>query len=233
MDAQNRSCDRRSLLALLVQWFGDVPVSTLSREGMTAFMEALSRLPRHAGSHKAQKSLTFRELIELKNVERIAPTTVNLYMECVSALFAWLDTHRTTWGLTGNLAKGLKKKNAAKSSIKRVPSTDDDLRAMFGQPEWTTRMFLHSYGYWLLPLGLYTGARINELCQLDLKDFGEARGHPVVTLCADGLRDKTGKGKRVMPIHSAAYPSRSIPASCRWAADTWRSCMAPDAAAQT
>ena len=56
-------------LCLLIDWFGDVPISTLSREGMTSFMEALTRLPKHAGSHRALKSLSLRELIALNGVE--------------------------------------------------------------------------------------------------------------------------------------------------------------------
>lgn len=188
-----------SRLRLLLDWFGDVPVSRLSRQDMTGFLDALTKLPKNASKHTALVGLGMRALVETVGVERISSSTVNQIMECMSALFGWMDRDRMKWQVSGNIAKGLTLANV--TTADRVAFDGDDLRAMFTSPEWTARKFLHSYGYWLLPLGLFTGARINELCQIELKDFGEERGHPVVYLCTEGLRGKNKNARRTVPLH--------------------------------
>jgi len=187
-------------LRLLLEWFGgDVPVSSLTREGLTAFLVALKRLPKNASKHKALNGLTMRQLVEAEGFARIAPTTCNQVLQHVTSLFAWMASDGAKWKVTGNLAKGLTIAKAER--VKRVAFSDDDLRAMFTQPEWTARQFLHSYSYWLLPLALFTGARVNELCQAELKDFGVEHGHPVLSLCVEGGRAKSKSARRKVPIH--------------------------------
>lgn len=197
-----------SRLRLLLEWHGDVPVSALTREGMTEFFVALKLLPKNAAKYRALDGLTMRQLVQAKGFDRISSSTVNQIMQCVTALFSWLDRDRAKWQVSGNLAKGLTVKA---DRVARVAFTDDDLRAMFSAPEWKARTFLHSYGYWLLPLGLFTGARINELCQIDLKDFSELHGIPVVSLCTEGLRGKNKNARRVSgwSPHVAAGSSQS------------------------
>jgi integrase len=190
----------RSRLRLLLQWFGGAtPVSGLTREGMTQFFTALQRLPKNAAKLKELNGLTMRQLVEVEGFDRISASTVNLIMECVSGLFSWMEADRAKWGVSGNLAKGLTVSNA--EGVERVAFTADDLRALLSEPEWKGRMFLHSYGFWLLPLGAYTGARLNELCQLDLADFSEVNGIPVVSLCTEGLRGKNKNARRMVPLH--------------------------------
>jgi len=184
---------------LLVEWFGDIPVSGLSREAMTGFFNALKKLPKNASKYAALAGLGMRELVEVEGFARIAPSTVNGVMECVTAFFAWMDSDRAKWKVSGNIAKGLALSKV--DGLKRVAFSDDDLRAMFGSPEWTARSFLHSYAYWLPLLALFSGGRVNELCQLELKDFGQEHGHPVVELCGEGLRGKSLNARRVVPVH--------------------------------
>jgi integrase len=46
-----------------------------------------------------------------------------------------------------------------------------DLDKIFSSPIHKNKEYLHSYYYWLALLGLYTGARIEELCSLYIEDF--------------------------------------------------------------
>ena len=188
-----------SRLRLLLEWFGDVPVSGLTREGMTGFFSALQNVPKNASKYTKLRGLGMRQLIETEGYVPIGSTTVNQIMECMTALFAWMDTHRATWKVSGNIAKDLLLVKA--KAIERVPFNADDLRLLFSSLEWKERKFLHSYNYWLLPMGLFTGARINELCQIDLSDFSMVHGHPVVSICTEGLKAKNEGSRRSVPLH--------------------------------
>ena len=64
----------------------------------------------------------------------------------------------------------------------------------------------YPYWFWLPLLGYFTGARTNEIAQLDTADVKNIDGHPCIDFCADkqdafeAKRIKTGEA-RLVPIH--------------------------------
>jgi integrase len=57
--------------------------------------------------------------------------------------------------------------------------------------------------YWIPLLGLFTGARINELCQLYVSDIKEVDGVWVVDINGEGSKKlKSLNAQRQVPIHS-------------------------------
>ena len=79
--------------------------------------------------------------------------------------------------------------------------------ALLKHPTFTTRSFRTTYGYWLIPLAIFTGARLGELCQLDLKDFITVDGIDCIDINDESenkaikKRIKTDNAKRLVPIH--------------------------------
>lgn len=79
----------------------------------------------------------------------------------------------------------------------------DDLKALFESDKYQNRTFKTPSEYWLPIIGLHTGARINELCQLAAADIGAHNGIPTISvLDNDGKRLKTTASRRIVPIHS-------------------------------
>jgi len=61
----------------------------------------------------------------------------------------------------------------------------------------------NSYQYWLPRLALYTGLRLNKLCQLHLSDIKEQNGIYLFDINDNqNITLKTASSKRQMPIHS-------------------------------
>ncbi len=72
-------------------------------------------------------------------------------------------------------------------------------------PRDQVRRDAHSYCFWLMPLGLFTGARLNELCQLRVHDvFHDAHGVPLISINDNGFKKsvKNEQSKREIPICS-------------------------------
>ncbi|BDX18730.1 MULTISPECIES: tyrosine-type recombinase/integrase [Halopseudomonas] len=64
----------------------------------------------------------------------------------------------------------------------------------------------HAYRFWLLPLGLFTGARLNELCQLRVHDIRrDGHGINVMSVNDNGYNKslKNEQSRREIPICSA------------------------------
>jgi|JI6StandDraft_1071083.scaffolds.fasta_scaffold09567_2 integrase len=126
-------------------------------------------------------------------------------------MFAWaLKEKRKKWGIDANPFTGFGQ--AEKESSSRRPFTPDELRMLLSHKDYQKRHFRSRHAFWLIPLGAFTGARLGELCQLDLKDFVEVEGIPCLDIndteateeqVVDGRRKhvKNANAKRLVPIH--------------------------------
>ncbi len=93
---------------------------------------------------------------------------------------------------------------------KRRAWTDDELRVLFTAPlhaEYAlpaARFAGREAAYWIPLLGLYTGTRLGELCQLRTVDVQNVEGVDVLVLTneGEGQSIKSDAGHRSVPIHS-------------------------------
>jgi hypothetical protein len=53
-----------------------------------------------------------------------------------------------------------------------------DLKTMFSSPDYTADTQAEPHRFWLPVLGLLTGCRLEELCQLYLDDIRQIEGYP-------------------------------------------------------
>ena len=79
-----------------------------------------------------------------------------------------------------------------------------DLKSLFESDDYKAGKFKAPSSYWLPMLALHTGARLNELCQLTVKDIGEHEGVKTISILDEdiGKRLKTTASRRIIPIHS-------------------------------
>jgi integrase len=98
----------------------------------------------------------------------------------------------------------------AKTTNPRRPVTNAELVVLFTTPLHTSYTLPDSRyaggdaAYWIPLLGLYTGTRLGELCQLRTADIQAFENIPVVVLTDDGemQKIKSEAGKRSVPLHS-------------------------------
>lgn len=97
----------------------------------------------------------------------------------------------------------------APTTNKRRPWSDTELVKLFGSEVHTAYRLPrdakagHDAAYWVPLLGLFTGARLGELCQLTPSDVQTVEGIPAITITdeGDGKTVKTDAGKRTIPLH--------------------------------
>jgi integrase len=95
----------------------------------------------------------------------------------------------------------------SKTTNKRRPWTAAELQKFFSQPLFTSYALpsLAKAGkdaaYWVPLLGLFTGARIGELCQLHTQDVDTVGAVLHIRDEAEGQQLKTANAERAVPIH--------------------------------
>jgi integrase len=110
-------------------------------------------------------------------------------------------------GLTeGNVFTGMRFRVPKKGKAERRPAfTVPELRELFlhltDDPMGIVRNEEHR---WVCLAGMFTGARLNEIAQLEVADVREVEDVPCIAITASGgdqKRLKTGNAERLVPIH--------------------------------
>lgn len=166
---------------------GDVPAAEITRQHCVKFKDAL-----------------LEEGMSLPNL--------NQYLTDLNIILNYCKSQ----GIVDiNAAVNLKVKESTSARAKRLPFDLTALQKIFDSPVYTQGARPLAGGgeaaYWLPLLSLYTGGRLNELCQLHVKDIyidnysNEGKNHDVwmlnITDEGEGQELKNSGSRRQVPIH--------------------------------
>nr|WP_275664936.1 site-specific integrase [Vibrio mediterranei] len=98
----------------------------------------------------------------------------------------------------------MKFKKTRRDSEAKQAYSHADLYKIFNTPIHTKQLYKHSHYYWLPLLGYFTGARLNELCQLYKSDVLMVDGTWVIRIndLFEGQKVKNAFSRRFVPVHS-------------------------------
>ncbi|MGU1832539.1 DUF6538 domain-containing protein [Pseudomonas aeruginosa] len=190
--------DKRSVASLLVRIIGDMPIDLITRQDARKFRETALKLPPRLNQLPEGQSL--EEVIKTAT-RTISLTTFNNYVKNLTTLF----TYAIREGYCErNPFDGLRVKQRGKISEERSVFTEEDLRRLFSKEVYASASTKKPNQFWLPLLGLYTGARLNELCQLYLDDVVTINGVDCLHIRASrpDQKLKTASSERLVPIHS-------------------------------
>jgi integrase len=190
---------------------GDVHIGSIDRDVAGEYFNILRRLPPNISRISKYGGLTIHEVLALGDPPQ-SEYNASKKMERPSGMFKWALKEKRKWGIDANPFEGFGQ--AGDSATKRRPFNTNELRALLGHKSYASREFFSAYSFWLIPLAIFTGARLGELAQLDLKDFIVVEGIACIDIndaealdidMAEGSRKKrvkTKNAKRLVPIHS-------------------------------
>jgi integrase len=107
--------------------------------------------------------------------------TINTMLGCYSELFKWAIKNGYA---STNVFDGMLLKDTRKARDLRSPFNPSDLKRIFSDS--VIRSPNKNWQKWLPILDLYTGARLNELCQLQKKDIAEVDGYWCISITDSG-----------------------------------------------
>lgn len=162
----------QAVLRMMLEVIGDKPVELLRQTDINEFFSLLGNLPPRWKDKCRQKGLTIRELARLDHDEILGPKAFDdTYLASVRPFLKTTRLNYQDQGFPTNLTveqityKGKRVEGESKQrAFKR-----DELVRLFEGPEM--RRFAvdasQAHYYWLPHVGLFTGARVNEICQLN------------------------------------------------------------------
>ncbi len=193
-------------------------VRSIERKNCRAVQDVLAALPPNAtkrwpGSPLSQIAAMAKE----QGIAAMAPRTANAYLHKLSALMRWAVREEY---IDKNRAEELSvDEPEVHPRDARRPFSTDQLRRMFGAPLYRGCVddehgyarpgpnVIRRWRFWLLPIGLFSGMRLNEICSLRVDDV-ERRDDVwcfVVRPDNDGGKQngrlKTIAAARVVPVH--------------------------------
>ncbi len=182
---------------------GDRSVRSITRDDCKRVQEALNIYPKNATQRFPGRSVAeVLEMARSQSLEPMEPKTARGYLILLSSL---LDFGVRGGDLDRNPAKGLKITRAP-TKEGRSPFSADALRRIFASEHYrggSQQQQERAGEFWVPLIGLFTGMRLNECCQLLVSDVTEEGGVWAIHNRLDGRKKrlKTAAAKRVVPVH--------------------------------
>ncbi|WP_321351464.1 tyrosine-type recombinase/integrase [Halopseudomonas oceani] len=188
--------DKAAVVALFVEQAGDRPIDAYTRADALAFKQAAAKLPPHTSGQPRRKLSRG----STRTGKTISVTTLNNYIKWLASVFSFAVK---AGYCSLNPFLGMKTVTRKKVSQERSVFTEADLRKLFQADTYASANDDRPHKYWLPLLGLYTGARLNELCQLYLDDVVTVNGIACLHIQdkRPDQRLKTPASERLLPIH--------------------------------
>ncbi len=201
---------------MLTEFLGaDVPIESITSDHANLFYDKLKLLPR-LRTHKARRGLSFTQLINLRDKDVISENTHGQHIGKISGLWHWLndsDTLKLTNPWYGMADKKIMHRQAAIK--KRLAFDATDVQKIFNHQIFTQKLMKYDWDYWFPLLLIHSGARVNEICQLEKKDLVTVDGIPCISINDIATKDepdtvwdespkrvKTANSRREIPVHS-------------------------------
>jgi len=187
--------ENKAIFETLVEIIGNIDLTEINHQTADTYRTTLKRLPPNMNKSPKYRDKSVQQILATNPKETLSDTSVNKYMRRISAMF--------NWGVDRDLAaKNFFRRKpiqeSKKANEKRDMLTIDDLAALFSPDVFMTEAD-QPFKFWTPLIALYTGARQNEIAQMDGKDVLEIHG----MWCFRFITAKQKKyTERIVPVHS-------------------------------
>jgi integrase len=196
--------ENRHIFKLALSIIGDRDVQSLTRSDFLRYRDILVQLTPNFEKKKEYQGKSPEEIIKItkdKGLKSLSTKTINKNVLGMSTLMSWCVRQDL---VDKNYASELGIKDKTKPSERRKPFDDEDLQKLFASPVYTSSIPANAPEKFFVPLvALFSGARLNEICSLYVKDIRTVDGVPCIDINddTDDKQVKTDSSPRLVPIH--------------------------------
>jgi integrase len=205
----------QAVLSMMLEVIGDKPVTQLRQVDIRDFFALLANLPPRWKDKCRQLNMSIRDLAELDHEETLGPKSFeDTYLASIRPFLKAARINYQDQGFPHNLTvDGIEYiGDRVEGENKQRAFTTAELKRLFEGQEMQRFAAdpIQAHCFWLPHLGLFTGARVNEICQLNpqtdiIQDKEHGVWHLWITTETEAdprIRKsvKTGDA-RMVPIH--------------------------------
>lgn len=200
----------KEIFPLFFELTGDISTVQLTLEHVNRYKAAVLKLPKNRYKKAQYRGLTINDILgmDIPDEDRLSLTTKSNYLRKLSTFLVWLNSGGyASLGLDAPLHNVVRKKTSQREE--RSAYSNDDLKRLFNSDHYTLGLHRAGYMFWVPLIALYSGARINEICQLELGDiYQDAESKIWVIDINEDDPTRTLKSlkrpfhRRLIPIHS-------------------------------
>lgn len=193
----------RGILTKLVDFLEDRSIELVTRPHLMGFREMLKTYP--ARPTLVQRRLGLKALIDLGLKPALGHSTIAKHLDRVSQLMMWAE--RSGYEIKASMAQGLQPKSTTKENEERDRYSLSDLTTLFATAQYQGEApFNRTAFYWAPLIALYTGMRLDEICQLRIQDIyldQETNLHAIsINDEGEDRKLKNKSSPRIIPLHS-------------------------------
>jgi integrase len=179
---------------------GSVGLKEITKQTMLDFRAKLMKLP--ANMYKIYPGKTVQAILDMPDVEPMSINSVNKHVMRLNALLSYAVTEGI---VTVNYAQGMMLSDKRRTDeLRKVYSTEDLKVIVHNLPREQDR----PERFWIPMIAMFSGMRLDEICQLYIEDVQHLDGAWCFNINAE--KDKKLKNpasKRVVPIHPVLMSS--------------------------
>jgi integrase len=191
--------EAESIFRLFKEIIGDLPLPAIDHQKLLSVREALLRLPANIRRKAMFRDKSVAEILKMKDVKPMSGARVNKILSRINSFFKWCHTHKY---VSEAVSTGLTIPKKRQDHEDRAVYSDEDIEKMLASPFFTSIADNRPDRFWVPLIGLLSGMRLNEICQLYLDDVKEVDG--IWCFDVNTEKDKILKNlssKRLVPVH--------------------------------
>ena len=197
----------KSTIEDFIEIFGNIKISQVTPKHSREFKNIISRLPKHRTQTPRYRDLTIKQILNLENVEGQEPKNINKLIYRVRIFFKWLKNNYREY-VSENYFEGISVdiKNFKKP---RDGFTNSELGKIFDRNPFLNNTIRKNSNkikfpkYFVPIIGILTGMRLDEICQLRLEDIIKDGKYDVIRVkISDKIKLKNIQSERKIPIHN-------------------------------
>ena len=188
-------------LALFEEIMGDCLMSDLNHETTRAFFDKIKKLPSNRKKVAPYRDKSISELLkmDIPDAALVTAKTVNNFMTSLSAFYNWCVPREY---MPQDFSKKMRVKINRKASELKDPFTDVELKQIFDDLKSYQADNEQPHRWWIPLIGLYTGARLEEIAQLFVSDVRQENGIWIFDINDEADKHlKNKNSRRVIPVH--------------------------------
>lgn len=182
---------------------GERPIASITKQDASTVKKVLLELPANRHKIARTRDLSLKGALEVQGVQKVSTVTIDGYISVFQSFFDWAERN----GHAGEkLFTGMRLgKSASKGTPKRKAFEQTALNAVFREiTQNHLRLVKKDSHKWASLIGMFAGARLNEICQLQVADIQQEDGVWFFNLMDDGDSNKRFKSDaaiRKVPLH--------------------------------